>query len=311
MARDYCRFLVLNINGISDHCKNALDKYVNEQQRICICLNETNKHLDIDAFTNYNTESSKKFRSVAKLKRQNLRYTRLTKLESSEIDSIFLATIIRGHKVLISTAYIPPKSPQPTRIWLEQYNSAFYQIVRNDLKAMLFFGDLNARHTYWGDTTANDNGGMLVDRLNENVAVIKNGEPTFLASNGHSVIDLCILTHSFFSKPLCLTTDDETEFFNGAPTRGHILVCLVLKLSAEPHAVQFKPWIEKADWKSWRNFLEQEFCDPLNWNDDPERCFESLKGLLTEATNLFFPTQRTNRNTKPFWNEELSKASNE
>ena len=60
------------------------------------------------------------------------------------------------------------------------------------------------------------------------------------------------------------------------------------------------PWIEKADWKSWRNFLEQEFCDPLNWNDDPERCFESLKGLLTEATNLFIPTQRTNRNTKPF-----------
>ena len=189
MARDYCRFLVLNINGISDHCKNALNKYVNEQQPICMCLNETNKQLDIDAFTNYNTESSKKFRSVAKLKRQNLHYTRLTELEFSEIDCIFLATIIRGHKVLISTAYIPPNSLQQMRIWLEQYDSAFYKIVRNDFKAMLFFGDLNARHLYWGDTTANDHGTMLVDRLNENVAVIKNGEPTFLASNGHSVID--------------------------------------------------------------------------------------------------------------------------
>ena len=247
MRRDYCRFFVLNINGISDHCKNAFDKYVKEQQPICMCLNETNKHLDIDAFTNYNTESSNKYRGVAIIMKQSLRYTRLTELESSKIDSIFLVTIIRGHTVLISTSYIPPNSPQQMRIWLEQCDSAFDQIVRNNFKGMLFFGYLNARHTYWGDTTANDHGTMLVDRLNENLAVINNGEPTFLALNGHSVIDLCILTQSLSSKPTCLTTDGETELFTGAPTRGHIPVCLELKLSAEPHAVQSKPWIEKAN----------------------------------------------------------------
>ena len=77
---------------------------------------------------------------------------------------------------------------------------------------MLFFGDLNVRHTYWGETTANDHGAMLVGGLNENVVVINNGEPTFLASNGHSVIDLCILTHSLSSKPRYLTTHDERNF---------------------------------------------------------------------------------------------------
>ena len=87
------------------------------------------------------------------------------------------------------------------RIWLEQYDSVFDQIVRNDFRGMLFFGDLSGRHLYWGNTTANDQGTVLVARLNENVAVIINGEPTFLASNGHSVIDLCILTHSLSSKP--------------------------------------------------------------------------------------------------------------
>ena len=46
-------------------------------------------------------------------------------------------------------------------------------------------------------------------------------------------------------------------------------------------------------------------------NEDPERCWESLERLLTEATNLYIPTKRTNRNSKSFWNEELSKASNE
>ena len=75
-------------------------------------------------------------------------------------------------------------------------------------------------------------------------------------------------------------------------------------LSAEPHAVRTKPWIENADWESWRNFLEQETCDAgmrsAKWNEDPERCWESLKRLLTEATNLYIPTIRTNRNSKPF-----------
>ena len=194
------------------------------------------------------------------------------------------------------------------RFWLEQYYSAFDQIVRNDFKGILFFGDLNARHIYWGDTTANDNGTTLV-RLNENVAVIKKDEPILLASNGLSVIYLCILTHSLSSKPTCLTTDDKTELFTGAPAKGHLTVCLELKLSAEPHVAQPKPWIEKVDWESLQNFLEQEDCGSANWNEDPKRCWESLK--LTEATNLYIPTKRTNRNSKLLWNKELTKASNE
>ena len=120
MTRDISRFLTLNVNGISDHCKNALDKYVNELQPMSMRLNETNKHLDIDAFTNYITESSMKYRGVAILMGQNLRFTRLIELESSEIESIFLATVICGHKILISTAYIPPNSPHQMQIWLEQ-----------------------------------------------------------------------------------------------------------------------------------------------------------------------------------------------
>ena len=154
---------------------------------------------------------------------------------------------------------------------------------------MLFFGDMNAGHIYWGDTTANDHGTMLVDGLNENVAVIKNGEPTFLASNGHSVTDLCILTHSL-SKPTCLLRDSETEFFADAPARRHISVCLEVQLSAEAHAVQTKPWIEKSDWESRRNSPEHEFCNPANWNEDPESCWELLKRLLKEAKKLYIPT---------------------
>ena len=70
--------------------------------------------------------------------RPNLRYTKMTELESSETDSFFLATIIRGHDVLISTAYIAPNSPQEMRILSEQYDSAFDQIVGMTSKACSF-----------------------------------------------------------------------------------------------------------------------------------------------------------------------------
>ena len=79
-------------------------------------------------------------------------------------------------------------------------------------------------------------------------------------------------------------------FFTDAPARGHIPVCLELQLSAEPHAVQTKPWIEKSDWESWRNSPEQEICDPANWIEDPESCWDSLKRLMKEAVKLYIPT---------------------
>ena len=123
--------------------------------------------------------------------------------------------------------------------------------------------------------------------------------------------DVCILTHSLYTKSTCLRTDNETELFTGTPARTHIPVCLELKLSAEPHAVHSKTWIEKGDWESWQIISEQANCDPATRNEDAERRWKSLKRLLTDATNLYIPRKLTNGNSKPYWNEELSKASNE
>ena len=43
-----------------------------------------------------------------------------------------------------------------------------------------------------------------------------------------------------------------------------------------------------ADWEFWRNVLEQEICVPASQNQDPERSWELLERILTEAPNLSF-----------------------
>ena len=75
--------------------------------------------------------------------------------------------------------------------------------------------------------------------------------------------------------------------------------------------LQFNARIEKADWEFWRNVLEQEICVPTSQNQDPQCSWELLERILTEATKLYIPTKPTNGNSKPFCNEELSKASND
>ena len=63
----------------------------------------------------------------------------------------------------------------------------------------LFFGDLNARHTYWGDKSCKLLGEELV-QIADHFSILNDGEPTFLAANGYSVIDLCICYGPLFDR---------------------------------------------------------------------------------------------------------------
>ena len=119
----------------------------------------------------------------------------------------------------------------------------------------LFFGDLNARHTYWGDKSCNLLGEELV-QIADHFSILNDGEPTFLAANGYSVIDLCICYGPLFDR--CkhyLSTDEFAELFTGAPQRGHVPVIMRLECSSITEKTK-KLWIEKADWVGWTSFVE-------------------------------------------------------
>ena len=117
-----------------------------------------------------------------------------------------------------------------------------------------FFGDLNARHTYWGDESCNLLGEELV-QIADHFSILNDGEPTFLAASGYIVIDLCFCYGPLFDRcKHSLSTDEFAELFTGAPRRGYVPVIMRLERSSTTEKTK-KLWIEKADWVGWTSFV--------------------------------------------------------
>ena len=140
---------------------------------------------------------------------------------------------------------------------------------------------------------------------------LNDGEPTFLAANGYSVIDLCICYGPLFDRcKHSLSTDEFAELFNGAQQRGHVPVIMRLERSGITEKTK-KLWIEKADWVGWTSFIEGRTDDLMVVGDDPVFLWNEFKNLLQEASLGHIPLKCASNHYKPFWNSVLTEASNE
>ena len=115
-------------------------------------------------------------------------FARKKELETENNDNIVAAANIRGLKKLTTTAYIKPEDRVELMKSLEACKS---YADKNHMEGVLFFGDCNARHYYWGDQKCNELGNELLSLL-PTFSILNNGEPTFVSVNGQSVIDMCI-----------------------------------------------------------------------------------------------------------------------
>ena len=95
-------------------------------------------------------------------------------------------------------------------------------VETHQLDGMILMGDLNARHETWGDSVTNRNGRLLIEQLSDDFLILNNGQPTYICTNGHSVIDLLILYGNVADASWNLYTDAVVELFTEAPHRGHI-----------------------------------------------------------------------------------------
>ena len=316
MAEKTLSFMQLNICGVSDHSQAVFNNYLNSHKPMICCLNETKKILDKNAFTNYYTEptcNSPNIGGIALVIRNGMSYSRLTDLEATDFDNAWILTSIAGLKVVVGTAYLRHNETEQMASFLRQKEKVANFIAKHDLDGMLFMGDCNARHYYWGDSSCNKNGDMLVENISIDDIIVNDGEETFLASNGSSVIDLCIVTGSLAKKlDFQLTTDTETELFTGAPQRGHVPVFLTSQVPAQQTKCSSKPWLEKADWESWSRLLEER-CDEIIARtldaDDLEIRWDNIMTTIDQATSRCIPLKVISRHSKPFWCQELTEKS--
>ena len=150
---------------------------------------------------------------------------------------------------------------------------------------------------------------MLLESLSAEDNILNNGEASFLSSNGSSVIDLCIVSGGIATQVgFELTTDPITELFTRAPQRGHIPLIVNCNLSRTTEEEKSKPWLQKADWEAWQNFLEESshaLIEAVQCRSAIDQ-WDSVLDDINEATRWAIPYKRSSRHSKPFWTEDLS-----
>ena len=155
---------------------------------------------------------------------------------------------------------------------------------------------------------------MLGEELvpkSDRLSILNGGEPTFLAANFSSVIDLCIcFGHLFDRCKHSLSTDEFAELLTGAPPRGYVPVIMRLERSYNTEKSK-KYWIEKTHWAGWTSFIETRIDDLTVVEDDPVFLWNEFKNLLLVAPFRHITLECVTNHSKTFWNSDLTDASNE
>ena len=118
------KFLELKISGLSDHCKVALNKYLDVSKPSLCFLNETRTFVERDAFDHYIAECSHDDRGVAFLLLESVSCNRIVELEILEDDGVLITVLIKDFKRLAILAYIPTNPLSLLELWLSQVRRA-------------------------------------------------------------------------------------------------------------------------------------------------------------------------------------------
>ena len=109
----------------------------------------------------------------------------IQELENEKFVSICCAVHYCKQFNLVATAYIPPaRKVNEMEEFIITFGRAIDFARENNMKGVLFVGDLNARSTLWGDSLTNKNGCTLEHYIeNKLVIILNNGEKTFYDVN--------------------------------------------------------------------------------------------------------------------------------
>ena len=181
-------------------------------------------------------------------------------------------------------------------------------------KGVILIGDLNARHPMWGDSSSNEYGKKLFDKLDHAKFTIRAADtPSFLSSNGSSYIDLVIVSSNILNKINNVVTDPEIELFTGAPMRGHVPVILSIRNGAiQTQPPRKRMCIKNMNWVEWSQDIESKVDANLQYLhsiEDPRVLLTFIDNSLNSATEKYGTKKIISDHSKPYWNERLSELS--
>jgi len=316
----------VNICNLSPNSQLALEKYVWDKEIDVIAIQETKLHISPN-LKNYYTfsspsrgENGKEGGAAIYISKSIKNQTRLTQFESDGCNIIWVLLTIGVKKLVVGTAYIQPDNIEHLKELFEQMQRINVYAKKHKLHGVGLWGDFNARHTQWNDTSTNKQGEHLREYVEtSDFAIISPGEATFSCMSkegklGSSLIDLVICTEELKENFKCCWVDKEVSLRTGAPGRGHwpVLSRLNIEMNKRQRnkVSEVFDW-KNSDWKVWRQTLDGQIESNTTIADskDPFEVWEEILKEINTSKEISIPKKTISAFSKPYWNAELSVKS--
>ena len=308
----------INVDGMSEKSRFVLDKYTNDQMFDIIVVQESRKpDNEKIALTNMEaiTDDNNAKNSGAIIYARNTHS--ITKLEeinkiSTNIDTSWGIAVIHNKRFIIGSVYLKHQYIKGIQEFITMLKKA--NELKSKLKAtgIIVMGDLNARHTLWGDRISDPYGKKLVEMIDSSeFSICAADSPTFLACNGSSHIDLMIVSNNILDKVEKCTTDEDIELYSGAPHRGHVPLIATMQIqnNHKKKAVE-KLCTDKICWENWSKDLDDKLKESKATQEgliDPEALGNFLDSTIQTVTLKHATKKISSCHSKPYWTEELTR----
>lgn len=311
----------LNIDGLSNHSKTALDKYTHLNGVQILALQEVgNTDLQEDTLTGLQSFWHHGYRGVGMSIRPKYRPQPIIELVSEGVDALFVLCTIGKTPTMFVSCYCRPEisSTRSLKNLLTKLDDAWTWCVSKNIHNMVALGDFNSRSVNWGDSVSNSRGNVLSNYIEENnhICLHSAGKNTFLTANGGSVIDVSLSYGKVTDNLSSPWTEDCYTLFTGAPSRGHIPVFQYLSIKDTSVKTSKRTVLnyEAADWKSWTKDMSDVFRAKVNQlltledhtEADPDQLLQFFIRHLNMCNNKHIPNKTVCKHSKPFWSPSLS-----
>ena len=157
----------------------------------------------------------------------------------------------------------------------------------------------------WGDDVCNEYGKQLFANLDHTkFSIVTSKTPTFLCENGHSFIDLMIVSRNLMNIVESCFTDDVVELFSGAPIRGHVPLIMVLKRTNNGRStITEKLDVNSINWESWSEDLENQIeTDRIEIEsyEDPKELWDYTEQTINKITMKHGTMKKSTKHSKPY-----------
>lgn len=268
-----------NANGVRNKV-HELQEFIDRYNIDVLLLCETKLchtvKFELCGYITYRADNRNRAGGVAICVKQTISHEMVPSTATDHIENISIKLRLNSGDIVVTSAYSPRYVPC--------YMADIRKLTSRRCE-YLIFGDLNARHPFWGCAGTNRAGkGLYKLQQRHGFIMWSPVENTFIGGRGNpSIIDV-VITNS-------IKITERPVVLNELPS-DHCPVLLVLKTTPERRCPKLVPNYHRANWQVYQEFIEGRMDSvTINMNTpaDIDGCVEQFTRVISDADEQAVP----------------------